>query len=96
MSSSILEQYWIQQKKQRPLFSSSRSNIRPINEGFNHMAIRSDIFSSASYYRTDFQPNSTNLSSTLSTTKLTMKEFCPKEKEEDEEEKFSSRRFVYH
>jgi hypothetical protein len=91
MSSSILQQYWIQQEKKRPVFSSSRSIVPTIHKEFDQIAARSDVFSSKSFSQTDFQPNSSNLSSS-SSKNLTIKEFCPREKED----KSSSKRFVYH
>jgi hypothetical protein len=96
MESSILEQYWNQQEKERPLSTSSastRSNV--IDEKFDHITSRSDVFSSQSSFRTDFESNSRTLL-TPSSTNITIKEFCAVEKEEEDEEKDSFKRFVYH
>lgn len=89
MESSILHRYWIEQEKHRPFFSPNRSNILTIEEQYEQLTNKSDVFSSESFFRTDLQSHSTS-SISLSNTKI--KPFCP---EEDDEEKSSSKRFVY-
>ena len=87
MTTSILEQYWIDQRKQRSTF--------PMIDGqFNQWTNRSDVFSSTSLHQIDTRFNSNNLSSS-STTNLTLKEFCPEKKEDDDDDQQSpSKRFV--
>lgn len=101
MESSILQHYWNQQEKQRPLSlysASARSNVLSANAKFDHRSNRSDIFSSQASFRTDFESNSRSVLSP-SSTNITIKEFCPvekeKEEEEEEEEKYSLKRFVH-
>lgn len=91
MSSSILQQYWIDQKKQQtPVPSRSPVGISTIDRQFNQWTNRSDVFSSASLGQIDPQFNPNNRSG--SSTNLTVKEFCPEEDEDDEQS--SSKRFV--
>jgi hypothetical protein len=87
MASSILQQYWIRQEKQR---SFSPSINLTIDEQSDRITNKSE-----SFLLKDFQSNSNSLCSPSSTTSLTIKEFCPAEKEE-EEEKNSWKRFVDH
>jgi hypothetical protein len=86
MASSILQQYWIRQEKQR---SFSPSINLTIDEQSDRITNKSE-----SFLLKDFQSNSNSLWSPSSTS-LTIKEFCPAEKEEEEENN-SWKRFVDH
>ena len=93
MESSILQQRWIQQEKQKPLELSvltTRSNVPTTDEEFNQTANRTDVFSSASTFQINCDISSSHLLSP-SSTNISIKEFCPIEKEE----KRSSKRLVY-
>ena len=91
MSSSILQQIWIDQKKQQTSVPSRSPTIIPtIDEQFNQWTNRSDAFSSTSLRQIDTQFNPNN--SLSSSTNLTVKEFCPEE--DEDEEQSSSKRFV--
>jgi hypothetical protein len=97
MESSILQQYWDHQEKQRPISLNSfstRSAVATIDENFDYITSRHSAFTSKSPFQTDFESNSRSLVSP-SSTNITIKEFCPTEEEEDEEEKQSSRKCVY-
>jgi hypothetical protein len=98
MGSSILEQYWFQQEKQRSLFPSTGTNIPTIDEPIDRIINRSDVFSLEYFAQKDPQSNSNHLLPPSSSSNIRLKEFCPikKEEEEEDEEESSFKRFVYH